>query len=346
MDMDPSDVTDSNLPVVRPKRKCSILPTFNECVEGEAPSPRKLKTSSPATQPNITKNGFASTSTDTFRVVPLRVSAPEEDSCKLSDNLADGCRTFCKVCGLSFTLSGMRSHTLSKHELQITRYKELYGPFEVIENVFHKCHICGKIVLLDNDALGGHIKGTHKMKEKDYKERFMVYAHQSEGKVESSKTNSKIKKTESVRSKPQYDFKTSFPDYEYSCNLKHCELCEHGGAEVILDTLDSSKVRSELDVIEEIGEPDSVDKNVAEDCKSVDDIEEPVVQVKCLSGQGGWSKKFLPTDILVRGTDLENSEFKDEFKDEFESSDYSDESLIEATEDSSSESSEDDSEEE
>ena len=41
--------------------------------------------------------------------------------------------------------------------------------------VWHRCHICGKLVLMDSDALGGHIKGTHKMKEKDYKEQYCVY---------------------------------------------------------------------------------------------------------------------------------------------------------------------------
>eukprot|EP00092_Neocalanus_flemingeri_P010535 GFUD01011351.1.p1 GENE.GFUD01011351.1~~GFUD01011351.1.p1 ORF type:complete len:282 (+),score=81.13 GFUD01011351.1:194-1039(+) len=274
----------------------------------------------------------------------MRISAPEENSCKLSDNLADACRTFCKVCGISFTLTSMRTHTLSKHELQVTRYKELYGPFEIIEQVFHKCHICGKIVLLDHDILGGHIKGVHKMKEKDYKEMYMVYAHQSEAKVESLSSQTSSKKIENESSKPQYDFKSTFPDFEYSCNLKHCELCEHGGVAVIMDNLDTNKVRSE--VIEKISEPLSVPKTIGEDYKAVDEVEvDDLVQVKCLAGQGGWSKKFLPTDILIKGNDLEDSEFKDEFLNS-ESFDYSDESLIEETEGSLSDSSEKDSDEE
>ena len=62
----------------------------------------------------------------------------------------------------------IRKHTLSKHQVQITDYKKTYGPFKIIKKVFHKCHICGKIVLLDRDALGTHIRGTHKMKEKEY----------------------------------------------------------------------------------------------------------------------------------------------------------------------------------
>jgi len=109
-----------------------------------------------------------------FPVVPLRV--PHQEDCQLSDDLADSVRTLCKVCDQAFTLNYMRFHTKEKHMLQITKYKELYGPFQIIQPVFHKCKLCGKIVLLDSDTLGGHIKGVHKMKEKMYKERFMTYS--------------------------------------------------------------------------------------------------------------------------------------------------------------------------
>ena len=34
-------------------------------------------------------------------------------------------------------------------------------------------------MLMDSDALGGHIKGTHKMKEKEYKEQYCVYKQKS-----------------------------------------------------------------------------------------------------------------------------------------------------------------------
>jgi len=321
--------------IKRPKRKCSIQPIIDGNCEDEGPA-RKFKPSSPA-PPNTSRKSC-----------PLRISAPEEGSCKLSDNLADSCRTFCKVCGISYPLSAMRMHTISKHDLQITRYKELYGLFEIIEQVFHKCHICGKIVLLDNDALGGHIKSTHKMKEKDYKERFMTYANKSSSKVESQPSKIPDEKSKKVGSKqPQFDFKTTFPDFEYSCNLKHCELCEHEGVAVLLDTIDSkvkteveSEVKLEVD-IEKTSESFSVAK---QEFLSANEVEEPLPPVECKLGQGGWSKKFLPTDILASGylrDDLEEFEVEDEFFDS-ESIDYSDESLLEESEDTS-ESSEDDS---
>ena len=95
----------------------------------------------------------------------------------VSNNMVDACKTECCLCGKRFFLSQMRSHTLAKHYLQITKYKEIYGQFEIIEKVFHKCHLCGRLVQLDSDTLGGHIKSTHKMKEKEYKDKYINRVH-------------------------------------------------------------------------------------------------------------------------------------------------------------------------
>merc|ERR1719318_700021 len=258
----------------------------------------------------------------------------------------------------------MRSHTMTKHGLQITKYKDLYGPFEIIEKVFHKCHLCGKILLLDSDAMGGHIKSTHKMKEKEYNERFMTYTdRKAESKIgstasmkksqpsSSKATSSREQSTSKVESasdklasegnsKSLYDFKTTFPDFEYSCNLKHCELCEHGGVNVLLETLANSEVRDELNEIETPQNHDTSVHSVGSELVTVEE--------SFSVGQGGWSKKFLPTDILVGG------EFdKDEDKNEHDhdenfndtSFDYSDESFLEESMDSPSDTSEDDTDE-
>jgi len=129
------------------------------------PSPSTSRDKAPSAPPRVT--------------APLRVAPEDPQTCRLSDDLADSCKTLCKVCGQPFFLTGMRSHTQTAHGIQITRYKEIYGPFDIIEKVFHKCHICGKILLLDSDAMGGHIKGTHKMKEKEYKEKYCTYTRPS-----------------------------------------------------------------------------------------------------------------------------------------------------------------------
>ena len=62
--------------------------------------------------------------------------------------------------------------------------------------VWHRCHICGKLVLMDSDALGGHIKGTHRMKEKEYKEQYCVYKQKSNNEVVGRKSMLKQKPSE------------------------------------------------------------------------------------------------------------------------------------------------------
>ena len=105
---------------------------------------------------------------------PLKFRVEDPGSCKISDNLENSCKTHCKICGNTYILANMRTHTLNSHGMQITMYKEMYGQFEIIEKVFHKCHLCEKIVLLDSDTLGAHIKRAHQMKEKTYKKKFCI----------------------------------------------------------------------------------------------------------------------------------------------------------------------------
>jgi len=284
----------------RPKRKCvteaateklSVLP--GPSIEA-SPTPSKKKVKK-------------------FTVTPLRVPIPtDQENCKFSDDLADSVRTLCQICEASVTLTGMRSHTMLKHKLQITKYKELHGPFEIIEHVYHKCHICDKILLLDSDAMGAHIKGIHKMKEKLYKEQFMINSNQlSKAESSSGKTGAVKKKAVKSDDDPEveYDLKTTFPDYEYSCALKHCELCGRDGASVDLDGSDNEEqgIKKEDEIatiqtgqVEEDGEP----------------------MFSCI-GQGGWSKKLLLTDVLL------GEDFKMNDDDSEKSSiDYSEESLL------------------
>ena len=69
-----------------------------------------------------------------FTVTPLRVPIPKnQENCKFSDDLADSVRTLCQIFDASVTLTGMRFHTLNMHKLRISKYKELHGPFKIIE---------------------------------------------------------------------------------------------------------------------------------------------------------------------------------------------------------------------
>jgi len=293
----------------RPKRKCST-PALGQSPPSLNPTKRNIDSGnikqSESTLPSLEKKTKVMKKNST----PLRVSIPDEGDCKLSDDLADSVKTLCQICQLPVTLTGMRSHTLLKHEIQITKYKELYGPFQIIEHIFHKCHLCGKILLLDSDAMGGHIKGIHKMKERDYKTRFMTYQAASRsdsgGIIEDNKTSAP---------NVEYDFKTTFPDFEYACNLKHCELCGREGVKVPLEQLEE-KSNNEFNDFGKL-------------CAKTDTEEfDDIVNVKssCVSGQGGWTKKFLPTDVLLGNHLKDETDGGD--NDEYDNFDYSDESLI------------------
>jgi len=113
-------------------------------------------------------------STAFTRAAPLKLTPADPANCKISDNMADCCKTRCEVCGKTFSLVNMRSHTLSAHKMRITKYKEVYGPFHLLEEVWHACYLCGQLVLLDNDHLGSHIKSAHKIAEKTYKDQYIV----------------------------------------------------------------------------------------------------------------------------------------------------------------------------
>ena len=59
---------------------------------------------------------------------------------KFSNNLMDSCKTVCKLCGKQFILNKMRSHTKTKHGMQITEYKAKFNQFfyNIVEKVFHR----------------------------------------------------------------------------------------------------------------------------------------------------------------------------------------------------------------
>ena len=168
---------------------------------------------------------------------PLKYTVDDPSSCKISDNLADSCKTHCKICGEAFFLVKMRSHTLQYHGIQITKYKEMYGRFEIIEKVFHKCKLCGKLVLMDSDILGGHIKGTHKMKERDYKEKYCIYSDSSmKSELSVIKKSSVIKKAKAMKEEEKAF--NPFTDIEYDCNIKHCDQCDKSSLVVQLAKLE------------------------------------------------------------------------------------------------------------
>jgi len=249
----------------------------------------------------------------------LRVTIPDEQNCKLSDDLADSVKTMCQICEIPINLTGMRSHTMLKHNLQITKYKELYGSFQIIEHVFHKCHLCGKILLLDSDAMGVHIKGKHKMKEREYKTAFMtssssssVYSNQSDS-ISGSKSS--VSKKKATKGNIEYDFKTTFPDYEYSCTSKHCEICGLGGSNIVSEDV-AREQKPRCEEHEAMAEENTETRGI----ESVATVDE-----SSSFGRVGCSNKLLVTDVL-HGKYQEDEHVG---RDCEGSIDYSEESLVE-----------------
>merc|ERR1712098_66683 len=113
----------------------------------------------------------------------------------------------------------------------------------------------------------------------------------------------------------EYDFKITFPDFEYACNLKHCELCGRDGLKVPLEQI-KEKYNNELNESGKLCAKTNTEK--------VDNILN--VKASCVSGQGGWTKKFLPTDVLLGNHLKDETDGGD--NDEYDNLDYSDESLI------------------
>ena len=101
---------------------------------------------------------------------------------KLSNDMADACQTYCKICNKSTKLSYLRSHAKIYHNIKISEYKKIFGyELEIIEEVFHKCGICQDIILLDYHSVAKHLKSVehrnrdpNKTTHKDYNKHFIV----------------------------------------------------------------------------------------------------------------------------------------------------------------------------
>ena len=59
---------------------------------------------------------------------------------KFSNNMIEGCKTACKLCGKQFHLNSMRSHTKSVHGMKITEYKTKFNQmfYDIVQKVFHR----------------------------------------------------------------------------------------------------------------------------------------------------------------------------------------------------------------
>ena len=108
---------------------------------------------------------------------PWRPAQQHQSVRRYSNNLADVCRTECRICNKEVPLSKMRYHTSRKHGMPITTYKEMYGNHkqQMVLEMYHKCGICGMDVHLDSDDIKNHLF-RHTISQKDYNAKYLMKA--------------------------------------------------------------------------------------------------------------------------------------------------------------------------
>ena len=95
---------------------------------------------------------------------------------KYSNDMKDAVCTICQICYKVFKFVAMRGHTKKNHGLTIMAYREKYGKLVPLEEIFHKCGLCGHEMILDSDNVMIHLKQSHNITHANYNAEFMVTA--------------------------------------------------------------------------------------------------------------------------------------------------------------------------
>ena len=108
----------------------------------------------------------------------LKLDEIESKEARLySNNMANACKTICKICKEKMNLNYMRRHTKKHHNITIKEYRSVYGDQrdDIVEPIYyHKCEICHeKEMLLDADDIHMHV-AKHEVKLKEYNAKFIV----------------------------------------------------------------------------------------------------------------------------------------------------------------------------
>jgi len=149
--------------------------------------PKKPKTASVET--GITRRSLRVPSVKFKYVegIKARREIPADSEGRLiSNDIADYVLTKCELCGKHMPLTRLRFHTASAHGVQITEYKRRFGlEPPLLKEVFHRCGVCENLVLMDHDAIAGHLKiaGHPRITNKNYKSQYMVDSRKLRKKV-------------------------------------------------------------------------------------------------------------------------------------------------------------------
>jgi len=145
-----------------------------------------------------------------------------------SDNFEDCCKVRCKVCMKIVKIPSLRAHTRDDHQMNVTAYKEKFGSeYDFVNEVYHKCKMCGIELLLCPDSIASHARSHHKMTAKEYTDKYITKSKSSnrcEGIMDNKSFMSKIAKEASTSIKNSKDglslFGTKRKKYSNKENIK------------------------------------------------------------------------------------------------------------------------------
>ena len=106
-----------------------------------------------------------------------RVRYTADDGSLVSNDMFDYVRVGCRLCRKRVNMSNLRAHTRRCHSMTITKYKRIYGAELIpVELVWHRCGICGDLVMMDSDCIEQHLnrKEHPEITHQAYKLLYMV----------------------------------------------------------------------------------------------------------------------------------------------------------------------------
>ena len=123
---------------------------------------------------------------DISRQKPLLTDQRNQKTKVFSDDPTKTCKTFCCSCDQVVTLTFLRKHVDSKHQMTTKEYRQLYGnpSKQVIQLIYHKCRLCQQNILLDTDQLSKHMKKMHQTSYTEYVDKYMKQDDSLKTKVE------------------------------------------------------------------------------------------------------------------------------------------------------------------
>jgi len=146
-------------------------------------------------------------------LILLKINAYDEtaDESLLRDSYRDVCKVQCALCEKTIDLDLFSVHLSKKHDLSFSEYKVQNDIPLVTNRTFHKCGICGMVVLFTRVRISGHVTQKHGISIKEYSKKYLT-------KMNRGPANYEVNDTEVDRDVMYSN------DYEDECKAV-CKVC-------------------------------------------------------------------------------------------------------------------------